>query len=83
MFQDTIDAEPGTYLLNVSFWDGDGWVLTGAVNDCSNPIFFDVKEEFIPDKYEDNNTIENAYVFPMEFDSDNNALVMTLSDSPR
>ena len=81
MFRDTIDAEPGTYLLNISFWDGDGWILAGAVNGCSNPIFFDVKEEFIPDKYEDNNAVENAYVFPMKFDEDNNDIVMTLSES--
>ena len=81
MFRDTIDAKPGTYLLNVSFWNGEGWTLSGAVNGCFNPILFDVKEEFIPDQYEDNNSIENAYVFPLEFDSDNNALVITKTEN--
>ena len=80
MFQDTIDVEPGTYLLNVSFWNGDGWILSGAVNGSSNPIFFDVKEEYLPDEYEDNNTLNNAYVFPLEFDTDNSAFIMTLSN---
>ncbi|MBO7432364.1 MAG: thiol protease/hemagglutinin PrtT [Salinivirgaceae bacterium] len=77
MFQDTIDVEPGTYILNVSFWNEEGWFIAGAINGGSNPVLFDVIEEYLPDEYEDNNTIENAYVFPLKFDSDNCATVIT------
>ena len=77
MFQDTIDADPGTYILNLAFTDGEKLLLAGAVNGCSNPVFFDVKEEYSPDKYEDNNTIDKAYEFPLEFDSDGGAEIMT------
>ena len=78
MFQDTINVEAGSYILVVSFWSDEGWIIAGAVNGGDNPILFDVKEEYLPDKYEDNNTVANAYVLPLEFNSDDEAEVLTI-----
>ena len=81
MFHDTINVESGSYILVLSFWNGEGWIIAGAVNGGDNPILFDVKDEFLPDKYEDNNTIDKAYEFPLEFDLEGNALIMTIDGS--
>ena len=70
MFRDTIKVDPGSYMLNVTFLDSGDWIVAGAVNGSSNPIIFDVITEYPIDEYEDNNTIDNAYVFPLEFSND-------------
>ncbi len=78
MFQGTMTAMPGTYLLNVSYMNGEGLSLAGAIN-CSNPEFYNVKIGG-PDQYENNNTIFKAYMFPLEFDENDSAMVITFTN---
>ena len=78
MFQGTMTAIPGTYLLNVSYIDGEGLSLAGAINNCSNPEFYNIKMAG-PDKFEDNNTVANAYMFPLKFENDT-ATVITFTN---
>ncbi len=79
MFQGTMTAMPGTYLLNVSYMNGEGRSLAGAINNYSNPDFYNVKIDG-PDKFEDNNTVAKAYVFPLEFDENDSATVITFTN---
>ncbi|MBP5365269.1 MAG: thiol protease/hemagglutinin PrtT [Bacteroidales bacterium] len=73
-----IEVEPGTYLLNVSYVNGEGLTLAGAVNGSTNPVFFDVVVDYAPDKYEDNDIIDRAYPFELEFDENNHACAVTV-----
>ncbi len=73
----SLNVEPGTYLLAVTHQpSGGSWQLTGSTN-YQNPIFVTVQGPLLqPDKYEPNNTVEQAYSLPVSF-TNNSASVNT------
>ena len=83
-FIDSIKVESGSYILTLGYAEGESsseevelLSLAGSVNGGVNPVFFDVKAEYLPDEYEDNNNIENAYVFTLDYSNDR-AHILTL-----
>ncbi|RYD81833.1 MAG: T9SS type A sorting domain-containing protein [Sphingobacteriales bacterium] len=64
----SLQAEPGTYLLAVLHKPTDGeWQLAGSTN-YINPIKVIVKAPaIVPDKFEDNNSIAKAYILQPTF----------------
>ncbi len=76
-----LDAEPGSYLLAVlhKYTNGD-WQLTGS-SDHQNPIRIIVQAAgVIPDAYEQNDVVENAWELPVTF-SANSAHVTSLGSN--
>ena len=61
----SLTADPGTYLVAVMHKGTNGeWELTGS-NYYQNPIKITIAEPTLnPDPYEDNNTLETAYILP-------------------
>ena len=63
-----LDAPPGTYFLALHYKpDGKDWSLAGS-SYHANPIYVIVKEaDIVPDAYEPNNSLQQAYAFPTNF----------------
>ncbi len=64
-----ITAEPGTYLMEVAFIEQgtSNWYYGGSAK-FPNPIYVIVEApEIKPDKYENNNTVNQAYSLPVSF----------------
>ncbi len=66
---DSLEAPPGTYYMTLFYFSYDeygelmGKDLVGSTSEYFNPIEIVVQEKPLkPDKYENNNSIENAYV---------------------
>ncbi|MCX6226583.1 MAG: thiol protease/hemagglutinin PrtT [Bacteroidia bacterium] len=68
----SITVEPGTYLLAVQHNPNDtGWKLTGSTN-YQNPIKVTVvAPTLLPDIYEENNSVGQAYNLPISFAGNN------------
>jgi hypothetical protein len=64
----SLDVEPGSYLLAVLHKPtGGNWQLTGSSN-YQNPIQIIVKSEgMLPDVYEENDEVNNAWELPVAF----------------
>ncbi|MEI6898598.1 MAG: C10 family peptidase [Bacteroidota bacterium] len=72
-----VDVEPGTYLLATQhkFTSGN-WELTGSTN-YQNPVIVTVlSPDMVPDIYEPNNSVVQAYNLPLSY-SGHGALITT------
>ena len=78
----SVDADPGSYYLALLYnTPGKQKYLIGSTNNYQNPIKINVQAPpLLPDKYEDNNTIVQAYTLPVNFKNDK-ASITTLGSN--
>lgn len=81
MFQNSIDVEPGTYILSISYYKDDSWYTAGATDGFYNQLYYDVVVEYEPDQYEDNDIIDKAYPFELDFDENNYCYPQTVTNN--
>jgi|GEM_PF-254768 len=65
----SLKVKPGKYLLGVtdSSFSGSSWEITGGSSSYINPITVNVLAPISPDKYEPNNSVNKAYLLPLNF----------------